>query len=48
MVGIVLFFALAIVVIVGIIRAVIKVAFSLLGIAALIWLVLFILNMRIF
>lgn len=40
--------ALAIMLIIGIIKTIFRVAFSLVGIAALIWLVLFLLNTRLF
>jgi len=46
-VGAFLLLALAIVIVIGIIKIVIRAAFSLLGLAALIWVILFLLNHRI-
>lgn len=47
LVGALIVIALLFVVVIGIVRFVVKAAFSILGIAALIWLVLFLLNVRI-
>ncbi|MFC1754789.1 hypothetical protein ACFL96_15570 [Thermoproteota archaeon] len=47
-VGVIILIALMIVIAIGIIKTIIKVAFSLLGIAAVVWLILFLLNTRIF
>ena len=47
-IGAVIALALLFIIIVGIIKTIIRVAFSLIGMAALLWLVLLLLNVRVF